>query len=137
MGRWDDGSGGFRGGLGGWVGKKGRNYVRIARFVIFGGFVVVAVVVLSVFLTKSGLNIEINEQAMGGVQTISVRVSNNNFYALNGIIVQFGDGGKIQRIGNMGPFSSVMVTPDLQDLNFNKITAKTTDGSVEVIKYRK
>ena len=56
----DDGlgtSGGDRRGA-----KKRRDYVRIAKFVIIGGFIVVGVIVLNVFLTTSGVNIQISEQ---------------------------------------------------------------------------
>ena len=66
-----------------WGGKKRRDYVRIAKFVIIGGFIVVGVIVLYVFLTTSGVNIEISEQnQMAGIQTINVRISNNQFSTL-------------------------------------------------------
>ena len=86
MGRWDDGSGQFAG-AGGGTGRSRRNYARIAKFVILGGFIVVGIIVLSVFITRSGLNIEIREQneAMGTIQTISVRISNNKFDTLNDV----------------------------------------------------
>src|SRR5215218_1818339 len=106
MGRWDSGKGaGFP--------NIRRNYVRIAKYVIFGGFVIVAVVVLSVFIPRSGLNVEIiqRSEAMGTIQTVSVKISNNNFGTLNDVKVRFGDQGQVQSIGNMGPFSSVMITP--------------------------
>ena len=77
--------GGFDEGLGTssenrWGGKKRRDYVRIAKFVIIGGFIVVGVIVLNVFLTTSGVNIEISEQnQMAGIQTINIRISYNQF----------------------------------------------------------
>ncbi len=136
MGRWDNGPERFAGG--GWVDRRKRNYTRIAKFIILGGFVVVGIVVFSVFVTRLGLIIEIKEQneAMGAIQTISVRVSNNKFDTLNDVTVQFGDNGKIQIIGTMGPFSSVMITPDPKDLNFVKVIVKANGGKVEAVKFR-
>lgn len=138
MGRWDDGSGTF--GEDRWGGMKRRNYVRIAKFVIIGGFIVVAAVVLSVFVTTLGVNIEISERnEMGAIQTLNIRISNNNFDTLNDVTVQFGDQGRIQKIGKMDPFSSVAVTPDQQDLNFDKVIVKGNNGhgNIEAIRFRK
>ena len=138
MGRWDDGSGTFGGDR--WGGKKRRNYVRIAKFVIIGGFIVVAAVVLSVFVTTLGVNIEISERnEMGAIQTLNIRISNNNFDTLNDVTVQFRDQGRIQKIGKMDPFSSVAVTPDQQDLNFDKVIVKGNNGhgNIEAIRFRK
>ena len=133
MGRWDNqGSGG-----GEWIGKRRRNYVRIAKYVILGGFIVVAVVVLGVFIPRSGLNIEIRELSEGMIQTISVRISNNNLDTLRDVTVQFGEQGRIQSIGTMGPFSSVFITPDPKDLNFGKVIVTGNDGNVQSIKFRK
>lgn len=116
-----------------------RNYIRIAKYVIVAGFIVVAIVVLSVFIPRSGLNIEIIERSevMGTMQTISVRISNNNFDTLNDVEVRFGDQGQVQPIGSMGPFSSVMVTPPNQsDLDFDRIIVTANNGEVETIKPR-
>ena len=137
MGRWDDGSGQFAGG-GGRTGRSRRNYARIAKFVILGGFIVVGIIVLSVFITRSGLNIEIREQneAMGAIQTISVRISNNNFDTLNNVTVRFGDNGQMRNLGTIGPFSSIMITPDPKDLNFEKVIVKGNGGKAEAVKFR-
>ncbi len=132
MGRWDSGRGvGFP--------RIGRNYIRIAKYVLFVGFVIVAVVVLSVFIPRSGLNVEIIERSevMGTMQTISVKISNNNFGTLNDVEVQFSDQGQVQSIGNMGPFSSVMITPpDADSLNFERVIVTANDGEVQTIKSR-
>lgn len=139
MGRWDDGAGTFSGDDR-WGGKKRRNYVKIAKFVIIGGFVVVAAVVLTVFLTNLGVKIDISERnEMGAIQTLNIRISNNNFESLNDVTVQFGDKGRIQKIGKMEPFSSLAVTPDQQDLNFDKIVVRGNNahGNIKVIKIRK
>lgn len=132
MGRWDAARGlGFP--------RIGRNYIRIAKYVIFAGFVLVAVVFLSVFIPRSGLNVEIIERSevMGTMQTISVRISNNNFGSLNDVEVQFGDQGQVQSIASMGPFSSVMITPpDTNNLNFDKVIVTANNGEVETIKSR-
>jgi hypothetical protein len=130
MGRWDAGTG-VR------FPNIRRNYIRIAKYAIIAGFIIVAVVVLSVFIPRSGLNVEIIERSevMGTMQTISVRVSNNNFGTLNNVEVQFGDQGQIQSIGNMGPFSSVMITPpDPNNLDFDRVIVTANNGEVETIK---
>jgi hypothetical protein len=132
MGRWDSGSG-MR-----FPGIKG-NYIRIAKYAIFTGFIIVAVVVLSVFIPRSGLNVEIIErdEVMGTMQTISVRISNNNFATLNDVEAQFGQNGPVQPIGDMGPFSSVMVTPpDPDSLNFDTVIVTANNGEMEAIKTR-
>jgi hypothetical protein len=132
MGRWDSGTG-VR------FPNIRRNYVRIAKYALIAGFIIVAVVVLSVFIPRSGLNVEIMERSevMGTMQTISVRISNNNFGTLNNVEVQFGDQGQAQSIGNMGPFSSVMITPpDPNNLDFDKIIVTANNGEVETIKPR-
>jgi hypothetical protein len=131
MGRWD--STGVR------FPNISRSYIRIAKYVIIAGFIIVAVVVLSVFIPRSGLNVEIIERSevMGTMQTVSVRISNNNFGALNNVEVRFDDQGQVQPIGDMGPFSSVMITPpDPDNLDFDRIIVTANDGEVEVIKSR-
>ena len=59
MGRWDDRSSGFGRGSGG-AGRIPRkwNRIRIAKLAIRVGFVIVAIVFLSVFIPRYGLNIE-------------------------------------------------------------------------------
>jgi cytochrome c oxidase assembly protein Cox11 len=116
-----------------------RNYVKIAKYALVTGFVIVAVVVLSVYIPRSGLYVEIIERSevMGTMQTVTVRVSNNNFDILNDVSVQFDDQGQIQQIGNMGPFSSVMITPPgIGELNFSKVTVTAGEGNIQVIKSR-
>lgn len=127
MGRWDAGAGIRFPNI-----KKSR--IRIAKYTIIIGFVIVAVVVLSVFIPRSGLNVEIIERSevMGTMQTVSVKISNNNFGSLSDVEVQFGDQGQVQPVGDMGPFSSVMITPP--DLEFDSIIVRANDGEVEVIK---
>ena len=131
MGRWDNEFDGFGGGG---ITPR-RNYIRIAKFVILVGFIIVAVVVLSVFIPRAGLNVEIIERG-GIIGSIVVKINNNNFDTLNDVMVQFGDQGKIQRIDKMGPFSSVMITPESQELNFDKVIVKANNGKIETIKFR-
>ena len=131
MGRWDNEFDGFGGG----GIRPRRNYIRIAKFVILVGFIIVAVVVLSVFIPRAGLNVEIIERG-GIIGSIVVKINNNNFDTLNDVMVQFGDQGKIQRIDKMGPFSSVMITPESQELNFDKVIVKANNGKIETIKFR-
>ena len=116
-----------------------RNYIRIIKYIIVAGFITVGVVVLSVYIPRSGLNVEIVERSevMGTMQTVSVRISNNDFDTLNNVSVQFGDRGQIQQIGNMGPFASVMITPPgSAELNFTKVTVTANDGDIQVNKFR-
>jgi hypothetical protein len=119
--------------------SRKRNYMRIIRYILVVGFIIVGVVVLSVYIPRSGLNVEIVERSevMGTMQTVSVRISNNNFDTLNGVSVQFGEQGQIQQIGNMGPFASAMITPpENTELNFTKVTVTANGGDIQVVKSR-
>ncbi len=118
--------------------RGSQNRLRLARFIIFIGFVIVGIVFLSVFIPRAGLNVEIIErkEVVGTMELISIRVSNNNFETLNDVTIQFGDNGKIQPVGTMGPFSSIMITPDNRDLNFDKIIVKWNNGAMQYIKSR-
>lgn len=129
MGRWDDN----RSTGNGRSGKK-RNLIKLIRRIIFVGFAIVAAVVLFVYFSTAGLNIEIIQRG-GPVETISVKLSNNNFYSINNVTVQF-DNDKVQSIGNMGPFASIFISPDGGDSNFNKVIVKANDGQIESIKNR-
>ena len=116
-----------------------RNYIKLIKYILIAGFVIVGVVVLSVYIQGSGLNVEIidRSEVMGTMQTISIKVSNNNFNTLSDVSVQFGDRGQIQEIGNMGPFASVMITPPgSNELNFSKVTVTANEGDIQVIKSR-
>jgi hypothetical protein len=73
-------------------------------------------------------------EVMGTMQTVSVKISNNNFGTLNNVEVLFDDQGQVQPIGDMSSFSSVMITPP--DMNFDSIIVEANDGEVEVIKSR-
>ena len=140
MGRWDDDNhpaGSSRGrkiGIGGGRTKR----IRFAKRLLMIGFIIVAAVVLTVFLSRAGLYIEIiqREEGMGTLQTITVRLSNNNFNSLNDVIVQFGEDGRAQTIGNMGPFSSVTITPPAEDMDFENIIARANNGQIQVVKSR-
>jgi hypothetical protein len=137
MGRWDEPFAGSGSGGGSGIPRRW-NRIRITKLAIRVGFIIVAVVFLSVFIPRYGLNIEIiqRSEAAGAIQTISVKISNNNFESLNNVIVQFGEKGRIQQIGNMGPFSSVMITPEPQDMNFDKIIVKADNGKIQSVQFR-
>jgi hypothetical protein len=137
MGRWDEPFAGSGSGGGSGIPRRW-NRIRITKLAIRVGFIIVAVVFLSVFIPRYGLNIEIiqRSEAAGAIQTISVKISNNNFESLNNAIVQFGEKGRIQQIGNMGPFSSVMITPEPQDMNFDKIIVKADNGKIQSVQFR-
>lgn len=116
-------------------GKVRRNYIKIAKVGIIVGFVVVALVVLSVFLPRVGVSIEIIERG-GLIGSITAKIGNNNFDTLNNVVVQFGDNGMPQRLGNIGPFASVFSSPNPTELDFDRIILTANDGDVRVVKYR-
>ena len=135
MGRWDDNNNNpyEYGGSGGEGGKK-RNWLKIIRRVIFIGFAIVGVVILYVYFTTAGLNLEIIQRG-GSVETISVKLSNNNFFTISNVTVQF-DNEQGQRLGNMGPFASIFVTPENGSSNFRQVTVEANNGEIELVKIR-
>src|SRR5688572_11407486 len=130
MGRWDNSSG-----------RRGTS-LRINRkkikYIMFGGFVVVAIVVLSVFIPRAGLSIEILErsEAMHSVKTISVKVNNNNPQEIKDVIVQFGENGKQHTFENIGPFGAIFITPDPDELNFDRVIVSANGGNIQTVKFR-
>ena len=116
-------------------GKVRRNYIKIAKVGIIVGFVVVSLVVLSVFLPRVGVNIEIIERG-GLIDSITAKISNNNFDSLNNVEIQFGENGIPQSLGNIGPFASVFSSPNPGELKFDRIILTANDGDVRVVKYR-
>jgi hypothetical protein len=138
LGRWDDNSK-FSGSRWGRRIAGGRTRrIRIAKTVIIMGFIIVAAVVLTVFISRAGLYIDIiqREEGMGTLQTITITLSNNNFNSLNDVTVQFGKGGRVQTIGYMGPFSSVTITPSAEDMDFDNIIVRANNGQVQIVKQR-
>ena len=131
MGRWEDEYGDTFGKFP----KKKRNWIRIGKFAILGGFIILAAVLLSVFIPRAGLSIEVIERG-GIVDSVSVKVNNNNFNSLNDVSVQFGEHGKVQMIGDMGPFSSVFVNPEAEEMAYDRIIVKANNGEVQATKFR-
>ena len=116
-------------------GKVRRNYIKIAKIGIIVGFVVVAVVVLSVFLPRVGVSIEIIERG-GLIGSITAKISNNNFDYLNDVVVQFGESGTPQNLGTIGAFTSVFASPNPSELEFDRIILTANDGDVKIVRYR-
>jgi hypothetical protein len=116
-------------------GKVRRNYIKFAKIGIIIGFAVVALVVLSVFLPRAGVNIEIIERG-GLIGSITAKISNNNFDSLDNVVVQFGENGITQNLGDIGPFVSVFSSPNPTELEFDRIILTANDGEVRVVKYR-
>lgn len=130
MGRWDDDSYHTK------IGKKTRDWIKIARYAMYVGFAILAIVLLSVFIPRAGLTIEINETGEA-LSTISIKVNNNYPQAIHNVTVEFDDNkGKKQIYNSIGPFSSIFVTPDKEDLNFQKIIVTADNGKLQTIKYR-
>ncbi len=115
-----------------------QNRIRLAKFIIFIGFIIVGIVFFSVFIPRAGINIEIIDrtEVIGTMEIVSVKVSNNNFATLNDVVIRFGENGTNQPIGNLGPFASVMITPDEENLNFDKVIIRANNGTTEYTKSR-
>lgn len=131
LGRWDDQYGAGR------SGGKRRNWARIAKFVIIGGFVVLATVMAAFMIPRAGLHVEIiqRSEVIGTMQTISVGITNNSFETMRGVSVQFDDSEPFE-LGDLGPFQRTLLTPDNEDLGFETVTATANDGAVIVTKHR-
>ena len=117
-------------------GKKKRDWIKIARYAIYGGFAIVAIVVLLVFIPRAGLSVEIFETGED-LSTISIKINNNNPHEIHDVTIAFDDNtGKNQIYNSMAPFSSIFVTPEKEDLDFQKITVTADNGKLETLKYR-
>lgn len=117
-------------------GKKTRDWIRIARYAIYGGFAIVAIVVLIVFIPRAGLSVEIFETGED-LSTISIKINNNNPQEIHDVTVAFDDNKEKKQIYNsIGPFSSIFVTPDKEDLDFEKIIVTADNGKLQTTKYR-
>lgn len=130
MGRWDDDWHFDR------KDKKKRDWIRIARYAIYGGFAIVAIVVLLVFIPRAGLTVEIFETGED-LSTISIKINNNNPHEIHDVTIVFDNNtGKKQIYNSMAPFSSIFVTPEKEDLDFQKITVTADNGKLQTVKYR-
>ncbi len=132
MGRWDDQE------KAGYAGpRKRRNWARIAWFVIIGGFIVLATVMSAFVIPRAGLHVEIvqRSEVIGTMQTVSVSVTNNSFETMRGVTVQFGDGDAIE-LGDLAPFQGRLISPDADNLDFDRVTATANDDAVMVVKQR-
>ena len=98
MGRWDD-DWHYEG-----KHKKSRDWIRIARYAIYGGFAIVAIVVLLVFIPRAGLTVEIMESGEA-LTTISIKINNNNPQEIHNVTVVFdNDTNRKQIYNSMAPF---------------------------------
>lgn len=129
MGRWDNDSGRT---------SPLRLNKKKIKYIMLAGIVVVAIVVLSVFIPRAGLNVEIIERndATHSIKTISIKVNNNSPQEIKAVMVQFGDTGKLHSFGNLGPFSGIFITPEPDELNFDRVTVSANGGNIKTIKYR-
>ena len=116
--------------------KKTRDWIRIVRYGIYGGFAIVAIVVLLVFIPRAGLTVEIFETGET-LSTISIKINNNNLQEIHDITLVFDDDYENKQVFNsIAPFSAIFVTPEKDDLNFKKITVTADNGKLHTIKYR-
>ena len=69
--------------------------------------------------------------------TISIKINNNNPQEIHNVTVVFdNDTNRKQIYNSMAPFSSIFVTPEKEDLDFQKIIVTAEDGRLQTIKYR-
>jgi hypothetical protein len=116
--------------------KKTRDWIRIARYAIYGGFAIVAIVVLLVFIPRAGLTVEIMETGEA-ISTVNIKINNNNLQEIHNVTVVFDDNKEKKQVFNsIGPFSSIFVTPDKDNLNFKKIIVTADNGKLQTTKYR-
>jgi hypothetical protein len=138
LGRWDKNDRSSGGGWGRIIGGGRTNRIKNTKRLIIIGLVIVAAAVLTISLSRGGIYIDIiqREEGMGTLQTLTVRISNNNFNSLNDVTVQFGEDGKVQPIGDMGAFSSITITPPPEDMDFENIIVRANNGQIQVVKSR-
>jgi hypothetical protein len=116
--------------------KKTRDWIRIARYAIYGGFAIVAIVVLLVFIPRAGLTVEIMETGEA-ISTVNIKINNNNLQEIHNVTVVFDDNKEKKQVFNsIGPFSSIFVTPYKDNLNFKKIIVTADNGKLQTTKYR-
>jgi hypothetical protein len=121
----------------GYRGGKRRNWARIAKLAIIGGFVVLAVVMTAFFIPRAGLHLEIiqRSEVVGTMQTIRVGITNNSLETMRGVTVQFDDSEPFE-LGDLGPFQGRLLSPNEEDLAFETVTATANEGAVSVTKHR-
>ncbi len=132
MGRWDDQEGASYGGP-----RRRRNWAKIFKFVIAGGFIVLATVMAAFMIPRAGLHVEIfqRSEVIGTMQTVNARITNNSFETMRGVTVQFGD-GDVFELGDLAPFQGKLISPDSDNLDFDRVTATANDGAITVVKHR-
>src|ERR1044072_95949 len=130
MGRWDD-DWHYEG-----KHKKSRDWIRIAKYAIYGGFAIGAIVGFLRFFFRGRLNVG-NMESGEALSTISIKINNNNPQEIHNVTVMFDNDTNRKQIYNyMSPFSSIFVTPEKEDLDFQKIIVTANDGKLHTIKSR-
>ena len=137
MGRWDDderGNDRYREDFGGRrrIGHRG------IRRIIYIGFAVLAVIMISFFASRAGVHVALHErgEAIGTVQVLTAQISNNSLETLRNVTIQFGDKNPVQQLRDIGPFGSVLVSPEGEDYEFDRVIVTANDGAVNVVKMR-
>jgi hypothetical protein len=118
--------------------RRGLIGARGIRRIIFIGFGILAIVMISFFASRAGLHVALHErsEAIGTLQVITAQVSNNSFETLQNVTIQFGSNNPVQLIGDMGPFSSELVSPEGEDYNFDRVIVTANNGAVTAVKNR-
>jgi len=93
-------------------------------------------VVLLVFIPRAGLTVEIMETGEA-ISTVNIKINNNNPREIHNVTVVFDDDKEKNQVFNsIGPFNSIFVTPDKDNLNFKKIIVTADNGKLQTTKYR-
>jgi hypothetical protein len=71
------------------------------------------------------------------ISTVNIKINNNNLQEIHNVTVVFDDDKEKKQVFNsIGPFSSIFVTPDKDNLNFKKIIVTADNGKLQTTKYR-
>jgi hypothetical protein len=71
------------------------------------------------------------------ISTVNIKINNNNPQEIHNVTVVFDDDKEKKQVFNsIGPFSSIFVTPDKDNLNFKKMIVTADNGKLQTTKYR-
>jgi hypothetical protein len=85
-------------------------------------------------LSQDLVSVVLQERSEANRQFVVAQISNNSFESLRNMKIQFGDKNSVQQIGGMGPFSTMSVSSEGNDYEFNKVIVYANEGAVQVVK---